>query len=94
MAMALHLQDVIERGEARDYAGLARLGCLTRERISQIMELVWLAPDIQQEILEFAPSGAARFPISEVAVRKFANLLPWSDQRAAWNRLKELVLVN
>src|ERR1700732_1205008 len=64
MALAIQLQDMIQRGEARDYADLARLGCLTRERISQIMELVWLAPDIQQEIMEFRPSGAARFPIS------------------------------
>ena len=27
--------------------------------MSQIMELVWLAPDIQQEILEFPPNGGA-----------------------------------
>src|SRR5580692_10385346 len=59
MALAIHFQDMIQRGEAQDYADLARLGCLTRERMSQIMELVWLAPDIQREILEFPPSEAA-----------------------------------
>ena len=74
MALAIQFQDMIQRGEARDYADLARLGCLTRERMSQIMELVWLAPDIQQEILEFPPTGAARFPISEVAARRIASL--------------------
>jgi len=88
MALAIQFQDMIQRGEARDYADLARLGCLTRERMSQIMELVWLAPDIQQEILEFPPSGAARFPISEVAVRKIASPLPWNEQRRAWQTLK------
>lgn len=88
MALAIHFQDMILRGEARDYADLARLGCLTRERMSQIMELVWLAPDIQQEILEFPPSGAARFPISEVAVRRLASLLSWRDQRSEWQQLK------
>ena len=62
MALAIQFQDMIQRGEARDYADLARLGCLTRERMSQIMELVWLAPDIQQEILEFPPRAATRFP--------------------------------
>ena len=88
MALAIQFQDMIQRGEARDYADLARLGCLTRERMSQIMELVWLGPDIQQEILEFPPSGAARFPISEVAVRKIASRLSWNEQRDAWQLLK------
>ena len=88
MALAIQFQDMIQRGEARDYADLARLGCLTRERMSQIMELVWLAPDIQKEILEFPPSGAARFPISEVAVRRIASPLSWNEQRHAWQTLK------
>jgi len=88
MALAIQFQDMIQRGEARAYADLARLGCLTRERMSQIMELVWLAPDIQQEILEFPPSGAARFPISEVAVRKIASPFSWNEQRDAWQTLK------
>jgi hypothetical protein len=88
MALAIQFQDIIQRGEARDYADLARLGCLTRERMSQVMELVWLAPDIQQEILEFPPSGAPRFPISEVAVRRIASALSWEDQRREWNRLR------
>ena len=88
VALAIQFQDMIQRGEARDYADLARLGCLTRERMSQIMELVWLAPDIQQEILEFPPSATARFPISEVAVRRIAGLLAWNEQRSAWQTLK------
>jgi hypothetical protein len=87
MALAVQFQDMIQRGEARDYADLARLGCLTRERMSQIMELVWLAPDIQQEILEFPPRRATRFPISEVAVRKIAAHLAWQDQRESWQQL-------
>lgn len=88
MALAIQFQDMIQRGEARDYADLARLGCLTRERMSQVMELVWLAPDIQREILEFRPTEMPRFPISEVAVRMIAGLLPWSEQRSAWQLLK------
>jgi hypothetical protein len=88
MALAIHFQDMIQRGEARDYADLARLGCLTRERMSQIMELIWLAPDIQQEILEFPPTGAARFPLSEVATRRIAGLLSWKAQRVDWKILK------
>jgi hypothetical protein len=88
MALAIHFQDMIRRAEARDYADLARLGCLTRERMSQIMELIWLAPDIQREILGFPASGTARFPITEVAVRQIASALSWREQREAWGELQ------
>jgi hypothetical protein len=90
MALAINFQDMIQRGEAKDYADVARLGGLTRERISQVMELIWLAPDIQQEILEFPPSFA-RFLISEVAARKIAGELLWDTQRLAWAGLKQML---
>ena len=89
LALAIQFQEAIQRGEARDYADLARLGCLTRERMSQIMELVWLAPDIQQEIIEFPPNTKPHFPISEVAVRRIAAILDWNEQRETWCKLKQ-----
>jgi hypothetical protein len=90
MALAIQFQDMILRGEARDYADLARLGCLTRERMSQIMKLIWLAPDIQQEILEFPLAHQTRFPIGEVAARKIASFLTWEAQRQRWRELKQI----
>jgi hypothetical protein len=89
LALAVHFQDMIQRGEARDYSDLARLGCITRERMSQIMELIWLAPDIQQEILEFPPNKTGRFPISEVAARRIAARLDWIEQLELWRKLKQ-----
>ena len=89
VALAIQFQDMLQRKEARDYADLARLGCLTRERMSQIMELIWLAPDIQREILEFKPTHTTRFPISELAVRRIAGDLAWNAQRVAWQNLKQ-----
>ena len=89
LALAVHFQDMIHRGAARDYSDLARLGCITRERMSQIMELVWLAPDIQQEILEFRPRPGTRFPISELAARRVAACLDWVEQRELWRNLKQ-----
>lgn len=88
MALAIQFQDMIQRGEARDYADLARLACLTRERMSQIMKLVWLAPVIQQEILYLPGSIRGRYPISELGVRKLAALLSWDEQRTAWDLLR------
>lgn len=89
LALAIHFQDMILHGEARNYADLARLGCITRERISQVMELIWLAPDIQQEILEFPPNKTGRFPVSEVAVRRVAGDLGWTEQREIWRKIKQ-----
>jgi hypothetical protein len=80
---------MIRRGEAKDYADLARLSCLCRERISQIVRLNYLAPDIQIELLYLPPTPSGRYPISETAVRKIANLLSWADQRREWTALKQ-----
>jgi hypothetical protein len=88
LALAIHLEDMIRRGEAKDYADLARLSCLCRERISQIIRLNYLAPDIQVELLYLPPTISGRFPISETALRKIANLLSWVDQRREWKALK------
>jgi hypothetical protein len=79
---------LIREGEAKDYADLSRLSCLCRERISQIVRLNYLAPDIQVELLYLPPLPAGRYPISETAVRKIADLLSWAEQRREWIRLK------
>jgi hypothetical protein len=89
LALAMHLEDMIRRGEAKDYADLARLSCLCRERISQIVRLNYLAPDIQVELLYLAPTTSGRFPISETALRKIANILSWFEQRREWKALKQ-----
>jgi hypothetical protein len=89
MALAVQFQDMLRLGDVRDYADLARLGCITRERMSQIMELIWLAPDIQQEILEFPSTSVSRFPISERALRTVAERFCWDEQRELWRKLKQ-----
>src|SRR5271166_4716175 len=89
LALAIHLEDMVRRGEAKDYADLARLSCLCRERVSQIVRLNHLAPDIQIELLYLSPTSTGRYPISETAVRKIANLLSWVDQRREWAALKQ-----
>jgi hypothetical protein len=89
LALAIHLDKMIQKGDAKDYADIARLSSLCRERGSQIMRLNCLAPDIQVELLYLPPVPAGRYPISETAMRKIANLLSWADQRRAWMALKQ-----
>lgn len=51
MALAIKFDQLLREGTVRDYADLARLGHVTRARMTQIMGLLNLAVDIQEEIL-------------------------------------------
>ncbi len=51
MALAIRLDELLREETIRDYADLARLGRVTRARMTQIMKLLHLAPDIQEQIL-------------------------------------------
>ncbi len=90
LALAIHFDNMIRQGDAKDYADIGRLTCLCRERVSQIMCLTYLAPDIQMELLYLPPVPAGRHPISETTARKIAKLLSWDDQRREWARLKQV----
>ena len=51
MALAIRFEGLLREETIRDYAELARLGRVTRARMTQIMKLLDLAPDIQEQIL-------------------------------------------
>lgn len=51
MALAIQFNEIICSGEVKDQAELARLGRVSRARLSQIMNLLNLAPDIQDQLL-------------------------------------------
>jgi hypothetical protein len=89
LALALQFQEMIDTGEVRGYADLARLGCVSRERISQIMILTWLAPDIQQAILMLPPTPGGHFPICEDMLHPIARLPLWEEQRERWRKFKQ-----
>lgn len=55
MALAIRFDGLIRAGVVADYAELARLAHNARARITQIMNLLMLAPDIQEEILFLLP---------------------------------------
>lgn len=89
LALAIGFDDMIRRGLAKDHSDLARLGCISKERVSQIMRLVWLAPDIQLEILTLPRTSLGRFHLGEVALRQVASKMLWREQREAWGRLQD-----
>ena len=81
LALALKFEGLLETGIIRDYADLARLGCVTRARMTQIMQLLDLAPDIQEEILFDQPA------VTERDVRPVTRSVDWTAQRSAWRQL-------
>jgi len=87
MALAIKFDRLIRDGELRDYADLARLGYVTRARITQIMNLLNLAPDIQEGILFLPRTVKGRDPIRERDVRPIAAVPHWHRQRKMWKVL-------
>jgi hypothetical protein len=85
MALAIRFERLLREGVARDYADLARLGGVTRTRITQIMNMRNLATSIQEEIL-FLPAG--RTAINERALRQLADELDWRRQLQAFAKLR------
>lgn len=72
MALAIHFDGLIRDGVVRDYADLARLGGVSRARITQIMNLLNLPPWKQEELL-FLEGGSGRAEVTERGVRRSAH---------------------
>ena len=87
MALAIKFQGMVNRLEVCDYADLARLGYVTRARITQIMNLLLLAPEIQADILSWAAHTEDSRQLAEHEVRKIAHIPEWEPQRKLWRDL-------
>jgi hypothetical protein len=88
MALAIRFEGLVAKGLVKDYADLARLGRVTRARITQIMNLLNLAPDIQEAILGLPRTVKGRAPVTERAVRAVANEPEWKKQRRVWTKIR------
>lgn len=87
MALALRFEEYLRAGQVADYTELADLGHVTRPRISQIMNLLNLAPDIQEAILFLPRTLSGRDPIHLRQLQPIATTLDWRKQRLMWNEL-------
>ena len=87
MALALRFDRLIKAGEITDQAEIARLGQVSRARVTQIMNLLMLAPDIQEDILFLPRTQSGRDPIREIMLRPIATIIDWRKQRKFWKPL-------
>jgi hypothetical protein len=87
---AMRMVDSKKSGQRYRQAELARVGHVSRARLTQIMDLNLLAPDIQERVLfldSIEPHG--RLPLGK-EVRAIAALADWADQRSSWISYTEL----
>ena len=80
---------MLSTGEIQDYSQLASLGHVTRARATQIMNLLNLAPDIQEAILFLPTTETGRDAMKEWQLRPIAATLEWRKQRVLWKKLRK-----
>jgi hypothetical protein len=86
MALAIRLEHLLATGQVKDQAEIARVAGITRARVTQIINLTNLAPDIQQAILELEPTTNPVPHFREREVRDIAIEANWEKQRLLWKR--------
>ena len=87
MALAIRFDQMIQDGVVADQAELAGLGHVSRPRLTQIMNLLLLAPDIQEHILFLPETTRGRDTITEKQLRPIAAKADWRKQRRLWCKL-------
>jgi hypothetical protein len=88
MALALHIEALIQNGTVSSYADVARLGHVSRARVSQVLSLLQLAPDLQEQLLFLARPARGRDPFAFHRVLSIAAVLNWNEQRRGWRKLQ------
>jgi hypothetical protein len=84
MALAIRLEEQVRTGVVASYSEVAAVGHVTRARVSQIMNLVNLAPDIQEALLHLPRTESGRDVIHLRQLQPIASVLEWRTQRLLW----------
>jgi hypothetical protein len=85
MALAIRFDQLTRDGVVADQAELARLGYVSRARLTQIMNLLSLSPAIQEAILFLPPTEGGRDVVTERDLRPIAAMADWGKQRRMWS---------
>ncbi|MDZ4852178.1 MAG: hypothetical protein SGI77_23055 [Pirellulaceae bacterium] len=85
IALAIYYEDLISQGHVHDYAEIATLGHVTRARVTQIMNLRLLAPDIQEQLLSLIRIVGGRDVLCLRRLQPIALESDWGKQRDRWN---------
>jgi hypothetical protein len=82
LALAHKAEQLLAEGVVESQAELAHCLGFTPARVSQLLDLTLLAPDLQERLL-FAETTEGRDPITERDLRRILRHVLWADQRRA-----------
>jgi hypothetical protein len=89
LALAWHVERLVRSGAISSYALAARLGHVSRARMSQIVCLLNLAPDLQESLLFMQRPTRGRQELTLRQVLTVAAALDWAEQRRRWRKLRK-----
>ena len=84
MALAIKLNQMVREGGA---GALAELGHISKGRLSQLLSLNHLAPEIQEELLFLPTTHRGADVITERAIRPIGAQVDWNLQRTQFQKL-------
>jgi len=89
MALAIRFDGLLRDGVVGSQSELAELAQVSQPRMTQIMNLLHLAPEIQEEILFFERVRVGKDPITERDMRVVTAELDWDSQRITWVKIQQ-----
>ena len=92
MALAIKFERLVREGAVSNFRELAEAGQISRARMSQIMHLSDLAPEIQEELLFLPKTMAGPDRFTERALRQVARSVDWELQKKQFRGLGEQAL--
>ena len=81
MALAIRCDQLLRSGAVPDASALARLARVCQPRITQILNLTLLAPDIQERLLCMEPVEEGKPEVNEKMLRRVCAEVEWNRQR-------------
>ncbi len=85
LVLAYQIKDILEKKPQRTLREISEWLGLTRGRLSQILNYLFLSPQIQEEIL--LSNNKILHQIPEYRIRKIMREIDWNKQRETWIRL-------
>jgi hypothetical protein len=86
LMLAHRVEAAVRSGKLRSHHEAAlRLG-MSQSRLSRIIKLTFLAPDIQEAILALEVVNGVEPPVTERLLRPLAAMRSWAKQREGWRQ--------
>ena len=87
MALAIKLDGLLRSGEITSQRELAAIANVTPARVTQILNLLHLAPELQEALVNLPPVVSGRDTLTERQLRRVSSLSCWRQQATLWRRI-------